>query len=69
MYFWQAFLRPRSASDHTDLLPLGLYRQIDHADYDYRYTFTNPSPDTVVHSEDRVIAIMRTKAWNQDTAV
>ena len=65
----QAFLRPSSASHH-DLLPLGLYRPHDNADDDdYRYTYTNPSPDTVVHTEDRVFVIVRTKPWKADCDV
>ena len=31
-----------------------------------RYTFTNPSPDTVVRSEDCVFYIQRTKPWKEE---
>jgi len=60
----KAFLRPSSGSEHPDLLPLGLFRRHDNAST-YRYTFTNPSPDTVVHVEDRIFSIKRTKRWFQ----
>jgi hypothetical protein len=60
----ETFLRPHEGS--LDLLPLGLYRRHDGAgDGDCYYTFTNPAPNTVVHSEDRVFYLMRTKPWKK----
>lgn len=46
-----------------DMLPLGLYRRHDGINEPYWYAFTNPSPDTVVRSEDRIFYLKRTRPW------
>merc|ERR1712127_101738 len=51
---FEQFMRPTNKAAAFGALPLGLYRRYDGMGESHWYTFTNPSPDTVVRSEDRV---------------
>jgi len=64
---FEAFLCPRPHMEELDMLPLGLYRRHDGMGENYWYTFTNPSPDTVVRSEDYVFYLTRVKPWKAQT--